>query len=164
MATGTDIFGYSRNPKPQGVFSASDSILKFGSATAGQGNSMLGFLIQSWNVSYQNNVLEIFELGSDSVYWVKGRPTGMGNIARIIGFQSVKLFPDEAWDACKGGVTMEIEAAPGKCPNYEVKKAQISMGGVIVVQVGFDANVANTSINEGLAFRFATMNVIDAAA
>ena len=38
------------------------------------------------------------------------------------------------------------------------------MGGVIVVQVGFDANVANTSINEGLAFRFATMNVIDAAA
>ena len=162
---GTDVFGYARNPKPQGVFSSSESILKFGSSGgANGGGSMVGFLIQTWNVSYQNNVMEIFELGSDAIYWVKGRPTGMGNVARIIGFQSVLLFPDEAWDACKGGCTMEIEAAPGKCPNYNVMKAHLSMGGVIVVQVGFDANVADTRINEGIAFRFATLEVTEEAA
>lgn len=163
---GTDLFGYNRNPKPQGVFSSSESFLKFGNAggAASDVNNLLGALVQSWNVTYQNNVTEIFELGSDAIYWVKGRPTGSGSIARIIGFKNILLFPPSAWDACLGGCTMEIEASPGACPNTTVTKITLSLGGVIVTQVGFDASVADTRINEGISFRFATLSVPETAA
>jgi hypothetical protein len=160
----SDIFGYNRNPKPQGVFSSSESYLKFGAASSGAVNdasSLLGALVQNWNVAYQNNVTEIFELGSSSIYWVKGRPTGSGSIARIIGFKNVLLFPAAAYDACLGGVTMEIEAQPGACPDFLSSIVDISLGGAIVTQIGFDANVADTRINENIAFRFATMQVTE---
>lgn len=167
MATGTDLFGYNRNPKPQGVFSSSESFLKFGNAggttATSDVSSLLGALVQSWNVAYQNNITEIFELGSDAIYWVKGRPTGSGTIARIIGFRNLLLFPTSAYDACLGGCTMEIEASPGACPNQTVTKVTLSLGGVLVTQVGFDANVGDTKINEGIQFKFATMSIPSAA-
>ena len=162
---GTDLFGYNRNPKPQGVFSSSESFLKFGSAGGSSGtiSNLLGALIQSWNVTYQNNVTEVFELGSSAIYWMKGRPTGQGSIGRIIGFRSVKLFPDEAYDACLGGVTMEIQASPGVCPNFQASTVDISLGGAIVVSIGFDASVGDTRINENIAFRFATLSLTETA-
>ena len=160
-----DIFGYNRNPKPQGVFSSSESYLKFGDASGNTSvNNLLGALVQNWNVSYQNNVTEIFELGSDAIYWIKGRPTGSGAIARIIAFSNVQLFPNSAYDACLGGCTLEIQANPGACPNVPVQQVTLSCGGCIVTQIGFDASVADTRINEGIAFRFATMSVIEQAA
>jgi len=157
-----DIFGYTRNPKPAGVFSISKSLVKFGAA-GGNANpaNLIGALIQSWNVSYQNNVTEIFELGSDNIYWIKGRPTGAGNIGRIIGLSNVKLFPDEAYDACNGGVTMEIAAQPGACPGVDIHGVDIKTNGTIIVQIGFDANVADTRINEGIAFRFASLELAE---
>lgn len=165
---GTDIFGYNRNPKPQGVFSSSESFLKFGNAggttATSDASSLLGALIQTWGVAYQNNVTEIFELGSDAIYWVKGRPTGSGQIGRIIGFKNVKLFPDSAYDACLGGCTMEIEASPGKCPNQTATKVTLSLGGVIVTSIGFEATVADTRINESLSFKFATLALGEAVA
>jgi hypothetical protein len=152
-----DIFGYSRNPSPKKVFSSSGATLKFG----GEGNAgnKVGNLIQNWNVNYNNNITEIFELGSDAIYWVKGRPTGAGNISRIIGLGNFKLFPDNAFDICDGGVTMEIEATPGQCPNQDIGGVSLSMGGCIVTQIGFSANVADTRINENISWRFSTLNV-----
>lgn len=154
--TGNDIFGYKRNPKPQNVFSSSESILKFGSAGS---TGALGALIQNWNVTYNQNVSEIFELGSDAIYWIKGRPTGAGNVGRVIGMKNVKLFPDDAFDICNGGVTMEIEMSPGKCPGQTATVVTLSVTGVVVTSIGFDANVNNTTINEGLGFRFASLDV-----
>ena len=155
-----DIFGYTRSPSPQNVFSSSGAVMKFsGGEGGGAIQSKVGNLVQNWNITYNNNITEIFELGSDSIYWTKGRPTGSGQIARIIGLGNVKLFPDGAFDICDGGVTMEIEAKPGACPNQDISGVTLSMGGCVVTSIGFSAAVADTRINETIAWRFSTLSV-----
>ena len=120
MAGVTDIYGYKRNPKPQGVFSSEESVLTFGTTNLA---NAIGYLVQSWSVSYQQQVQEIFEIGTSALYWMKGRPQGMGSLARIIGEQSAdspsntKLFPKEAYDLCDGGALLRIKAKSGACGN-----------------------------------------------
>lgn len=155
-----DIFGYNRTPKPENVFSNSGAILTFGEgADAGD---MVGNLIQNWNLTYNNNISEIFELGSNKIYWAQGRPTGAGNIARIVGLGNLKLFPDGAFDICQGGTTMEISARPGQCASGKfsgITGAKLKMGGCIVTSIGFNASVADTRINEAIGWRFSTLEV-----
>ena len=152
-----DIFGYKRNPKPQNVFSNAGAIMKFGE---GNGQDMVGNLIQNWNIGYNNNITEIFELGSDQIYWAQGRPTGTGSIARIIGLGKVQLFPDNALNVCKGGALLEIEAKPSTCGDGGAAKGvTLRMGGCVVTSIGFSAGVADTRINENISWRFSTLYV-----
>lgn len=158
----SDIFGYNRAPKAENVFSNSGSLLTFPSEDGGNGEKAIGNLVQNWNVTYNNNITEIFELGSNKIYWVQGRPTGAGNIARIIGLKNIKLFPDEAYDICQGGTTMEITAKPGQCENSKfdaITGAKLRMSGCVVTSIGFNASVADTRINETIAWRFSSLNV-----
>ena len=152
-----DVFGYNRTPTPQNVFSNSGSLLTFGS-----GSEPIGELIQSWSVTYNNNITEVFELGSNKIYWVQGRPTGSGQIGRIIGLGDIKLFPEEAFDVCLGGATMNISAKPGQCEagNFaKFSKANLKMGGCVVTSIGFNANVSDTRINESISWRFSTLEI-----
>jgi len=158
-----DIFGYNRTPKPENVFSNSGSLLTFGvdGDTVADG---IGELVQNWNITYNNNITEVFELGSNKIYWVQGRPTGAGNIGRIVGLGNIKLFPESAFDVCQGGATMNISAKPGSCEAKQfaaVKKANLKMGGCIVTSIGFNASVADTRINETIAWRFSTLEVTE---
>lgn len=158
-----DVFGYNRTPKPENVFSNSGSILTFGVDGTEIGNS-IGELVQNWSVTYNNNITEVFELGSNKIYWVQGRPTGSGNIGRIIGLANIKLFPDAAYDVCLGGATMNISAKAGQCetgPFTSLSKANLKMGGCIVTSIGFNASVADTRINETIAWRFSTLEIIE---
>jgi len=171
MAAKTDIFGYTRNPKPENVFSSSGSLLKFGASPSGgdaKAEDLIGNLIQNWNISYNNNITEIFELGSDQIYWAQGRPTGTGSIARIVGLGKTELFPKEAMNVCLGGALIQIEARPNLCPdkggdkNAAGRKAKgivLEMDGCIVTSIGFSAGVADTRINENIGFRFSTLQI-----
>ena len=76
-----DVFGYKRNPKPDGVFSSEDSTLTVGDGTGASTPS----LVQNWTVDYTQDVQELFEIGSNKLYWAKGRPVGRGGIGRIVG-------------------------------------------------------------------------------
>lgn len=171
MAGVQDIFGYKRNPKPEGVFSSEESILTFGTTDLA---NAVGYLVQSWNVSYQQQVQEIFEIGSSALYWMKGRPQGTGGLARIIGEQAAdspsnaKLFPKEAYDLCDGGALLQIRAKSGTCGNrgggsYQVqsdaKELALSLDGCVITNIGFQVTVADTLINESVAFRFAAMEI-----
>jgi hypothetical protein len=174
MAAGiTDIYGYKRNPKPQGVFSTEESLLTFGGGAAGD-TQLVGYMVQNWTVTYQQNVQELFELGSSALYWVKGRPQGQGGLGRVVGEQSadspanLKLFPAAAYDLCNGGVLMRINAKSGACGNtgggsYAVNskaaEVSLSMDGCVVTSVGFQVTVDTTLINETIAFRFAALDV-----
>lgn len=157
MANDTDIFGYKRAPKPQNVFSNSGAIMTFGGDTNQNGP---GNLIQNWNVTYNNNITEIFELGSPNIYWVQGRPTGTASVARIIGLGNVKLLPDNAYDICKGGALLRITAKPGACPGEKLKELKLELSGCIVTSIGFDAAVADTRINESINWRFSTLRLV----
>jgi len=159
MAFGNDVFGYRRNPKPRGVFSTEDSTLTFGNV----GNPV-GYLVQSWNVAYTQQVQELFEIGSNALYWAKGRPAGQGALGRVIGDQdadspSKGFFPDSAYDICDGGATMSLNAKGGECPDFALKSVNITMSGVVVTSIGFSMQVADVRLMENFAWRFAYMEL-----
>jgi len=162
-----DIFGYKRGRKPRGVFSTEESMLHFGGVT-----DPTGYLVQNWNVNYSQNVIEVFELGSNALYWTKGRPVGAGTIRRVIGFkdadsgQKGHFFPESAYDLCDGGALLEIKAMSGHCEDgglgdLEVADSQltVSMDGCVITSIGFSASVADTRLVEEIGWRFAFMEV-----
>ena len=159
-----DIFGYKRNPKPSGVFSSEDSKLFI---TGGSGGAVEGYLIQSWNMAYSQNVEELFEIGSNRLYWSKGRPQGQGSIARVIGAKdagATSFFPTNAFDICQGGATMQIQAAGGNCGTAGGLEntgtgVTISMDGVVVTSIGFSMQVQDVKLAENFAWRFAHLEV-----
>lgn len=160
-----DVFGYKRNAKPRGVFSTENSKLTFGSV-----DNPIGYLVQSWDLRYQQDVQELFEIGSNALYWSKGRPQGTGTISRVIGDQDADspnkgFFPKEAYDICLGGATMELTAKGGSCSdrgNAEYlldKEVRVTMSGVIVSAIGFQMQVADVRLVENFGWRFGYMKL-----
>jgi len=148
-----DIFGYSRSGKPQTVFSSESASLTF--EKAGK-----GYMIQNWNVNYQQTVQEIFELGSSNLYWLKGQPQGQGTIQRIVGGtgSGTDLFSADAFDVCAGGAAMTINANAGAC-NGTVPDVNINMDGCVVTSVGFSSSVQDLMIQQNFGWRFAKLSI-----
>lgn len=164
MSLENDIFGYKRNPKPKGVFSTEDSLLTFGNVS-----DPVGYLVQSWNFTYNQDVQELFEIGSNALYWSKGRPVGQGQISRVIGDVDVSsgnsgFFPEDAYDICLGGATMVLTAKSGACENDNsftagVKELNVTMSGVVVTSIGFSMQVADVRLTENFGWRFAYLSI-----
>lgn len=173
MADRTDIFGYRREAKPAGVFSLTGSTLNIsGGGGGGFTDSPEGYLVQSWNTNYQQQVRELFEIGSDALYWAKGRPQGTGTIGRIIGskdaFAGSEFFPKKAYDLCDGGVQITLKAKGGACENPPQNTGQkkldkgvvIVMDGVVVTSIGFAMQITqDIQLNENFGWRFAYMEI-----
>jgi hypothetical protein len=173
MAQGQDIFGYNRAPKPSAVFSTENSKLLFAGGFTPAANvgpqGAKGYLVQNWNITYQQQVQEIFELGSNALYWVKGRPQGTGTIARVVGPRDASrpgtLFPVEAFDICEGGVKFELKVKSGNCGSVgslsfqQFSEVGINMDGCVITSIGFSADVNDTRVVENIAWRFAFLEV-----
>lgn len=150
-----DVFGYKRSGKPKGVFSSTDAKL-----TISGMSSVVGSLIQNWNVSYAQAVNEIFEIGSDEVYWSKGRPQGNGSLSRYIGNGNLLLFSSDAYDVCKGGAAITISMDPGQCFGANgANVTKLSLVGAIVIQIGFSVDVGTVIIAEQLGIKFTSLQV-----
>lgn len=151
----SDIFGYNRSAKPTNVFNSENSLLTIGN----NGGAVAGALIQSWSADYQQKVDEIFELGSSEIYWMKGRPVGSCQIQRIIG--PGKLITDlidrDGFDLCNGGIRLEITGATGFCG--ESQSVTLAMDGAVVVGVNYKAQATDSMVFEGVALRFAVLEV-----
>lgn len=160
-----DIFGYKRAPKPDGVFSSEDSMMVIGGAEAGSANTPS--LVQNWNVEYTQDVQELFELGSNKLFWAKGRPVGRGSIGRIVGqvgpdTAESGLMPKSAFDICDGGATLMIKAVGGHCQTTATrlnKGVTLVMSGVVVTSIGFAMTVQDVRIMENYGWRFAHLQL-----
>lgn len=166
MANGQDVFGYKRNPKPDGVFSSEDSALTI----AGTSATATAYLIQNWNVQYQQQVEELYEIGSNRLYWSKGHPIGAGTIGRIVGankgdMPGSGLFPKEAYDLCDGGASMTIVAQGGHCPSSGTtpftldKGISLAMNGCVITSIGYSMSVQDVRIVEAYGWRFGYLNM-----
>jgi hypothetical protein len=159
MAFDSDVFGYKRNPKPRGVFSTEDSKLTFGDVS-----NPIGYLVQNWRVNYTQQVQELFEIGSNALYWSKGRPAGQGALGRVIGDEDADsptkgFFPQSAYDICDGGATMVLNAKGGACPGQLEKGVKIRMSGVVVTAIGFQMAINDVRLVENFTWRFAYMEL-----
>jgi len=149
----TDIYGYERDGSPKAVFTSDRAVMTFESKGK-------GYMIQDWQVAYRQDVQEVFELGSGNIYWVRGRPTGQGQIQRIIGTEGfTKFLPPEAFDVCKGGAGASISASSGACFGGSDKPVAISLKGVLVTNIGFQSSVQdNALVRGGIEFKFAVLD------
>jgi len=147
---GQDIFNHSRNAKAKAIASSEETVLTLGGSTE-------GYLIQGWNLQYQQTVQEIYELGSSNIYWVKGRPSGQGSINRIIGANDTggELLDQEAYDVCSGGVNATFQLNTSGCGNDS--STTLTVGGMLVQSVSFGSSVGQIAIQEGLNIRFASL-------
>lgn len=172
MAAGQDIFGYKRSPKPHGVFSTEGSKLVFGNApdVGHDQEAGLAYLVQNWSVQYTQQVQELFEIGSNALYWAKGRPAGAGQLGRVLGGAAVDteaqgFFPREAYDVCLGGASMVLEAHGGHCENPLAganvldSGVKITMDGCVVTSIGFSMQVGDVRLVENFGWRFAYMEL-----
>lgn len=156
-----NLFGYKRSGNPEAVFSNEDSLLTFGSLNA----AATGYLVQNWSASYQQQVQEVFELGSNALYWSRGRPQGAAGLGRVVGLKGPSkagvTIPAEAYDACNGGASMSITASgAASCgKNTAHESVTLSLTGVLVVSQGYDANVQDTMLKENIQLRFAGMGI-----
>lgn len=174
-----DIYGYKRNAKPDGVFNGEDAILTFGVTQSGGGNggnSAEGYTMQDWQISYRQDVREIFELGSHNIYWYKGRPVGAGSLGRIVGWKpaiaatGTGLLPPEAFDICLGGVLMVVSMRTGTCApaassGRQTSGVRLEMDGVLITSVGYAMSAADAGgmmLQESIQFRFSKFTVDNA--
>lgn len=172
MSDERDMFNNKRAPKADAVFSNGNTILTFGGEGSDAGGGIVGYMVQGWSVQYQQQVQEVFELGSDRLYWSKGRPVGGGNISRVIGPRGAtgggkeSFFPEAAFDACQGGARFKMSAKGGNCEESGTKMhgIDITMDGVLVLNLGFQTNVQDTRLMESVAFRHGFMMVTSRAA
>ena len=155
---GQDIFGYKRE-KPTAVFSSDLATLNI------SGTDVKGYLVQNWNFQYSHDVQEIYEIGSSNIYWVKGHPTGQGQLGRIIGKSGsqLKFFSDKAYDACQGGDDMIIKMKPGICTtagtDSVADEVTLTLVGCIVTSIGFAVQAQDVKIMEDLRIKFASLEL-----
>ncbi len=84
-------------------------------------NGLTGVLMQNIQLSYQQQVTRLYELGNagqrTKVYYVGGRAQGSMSVAHVVGpGVSIKAFYDNFGDVCKAGTnTCEIDLSPNVC-------------------------------------------------
>ena len=139
-----DIFGYNRSTAAD-VFVADKSRLTIVGVEGVD-------LIQSWNVSYQQQIQPIYEIGSSKLYWAKSNPIGGGSIGRIVGNTFLRMSSD----ICDKGTTIVISNASGTCSGGEVG---LTCTGAICTSVGFSAQAGNPTVSESVSFQFAALEV-----
>lgn len=110
----------------------------------------------------------MFEIGSNNLYWAKGRPAGNGALGRImgdLGAAGTSFFPQSAYDICDGGATMELKANGGHCdsaPSGGVVLStgvDITMSGCVVTSIGYSMQIGDVRLMESFAWRFGYMQL-----
>jgi hypothetical protein len=105
-----DIFGYNSNVKSTGQIASADfaSITVGGTKSNGEG----GALVQSLNITYQQRLEEIMQVGSPQIHWLPGRPSGNLEISKLVG--SGGFFKD--WKGKCGIITpVSVSVSGGEC-------------------------------------------------
>ena len=147
---------YHRNQQTVGgVFTADRAV----AAIASGGGSWVSALVQNVQSDYNQNFNEFYELGSNQVFRVIGRPQGRMTIQRILGRAGSVAVEDALFDACNTGGTMTIQVKSSLCA---AQGGAITMvyKGLFVINYGVLIGVQDQLIRENLALAFTSFTRI----
>lgn len=145
-----DIYGRQQIPVG-GVFASDRALL----TVSGAGGLGVGALVQNVQANYAQQMTPLYELGSNRVYKVLGRPEGQLSIGRIVGTGE---FAEALFDACSGGGTVSVQAASGFCNGANGSDFRRTMTGVFVVNYGFDMSTQDLMVRENMQCTFTGMS------
>lgn len=125
---------------------------------------ILQTLAQQLRFSYAQSVNQIYELGSQNIYYVVGRTQGQGSIGKVAGAtNSVCEIYEQYGDACRAkknviqlsmenpDCTIEVDGEPF------ANAAAFSLLYVVFVNVDFSIGAQDMLINENTSFRYGSL-------
>lgn len=143
-----DIFG--RNISKNGaVFVSEEALMTLSNA----GELGVGALVQNVEIQYQQTFNMLFELGSNNIYPIMGRPQGSLTIGRIVGEGG---FSESFFDTCGGGSTISIHAKQGTCGPGPGGGGTVgvTMHSVFVTNYGVTMNTGDLMVKENVQATF----------
>lgn len=142
-----------------GSFSADQTWLTFPRAQGEDGGSA-GLLVQNLQISYQQQVTRLFEIGTPAIYHVGGRTDGQIQIQRIVGPAALqKAFYEQYGDICKVrqnslsfsfGSSCGDSATAGDNPEVSV---EYNANMCIITNLSVAVNVQSMLINESMSIQ-----------
>jgi len=136
-----------------GVFTTDKAVATIASG----GGSWVAALVQNVNADYNQQFSELYELGSNLVYRVLGRPQGRMTIQRIVGKAGTSSIEDALYDACNTGGTMTIQASANLCSS-QAGGVTMVFNGIFVISYGVAINVGDQLIRENITLAFTSFN------
>lgn len=132
-----------------GVFTTDKAVATIASG----GGTWVAALVQNINADYNQDFSELYELGSNLVYRVLGRPKGRMTIQRIVGKAGTSSVEDALYDACNTGGTMTIQANANLC-NAQGGGVTMVFNGIFVISYGIAIAVQDQLIRENVVLAF----------
>lgn len=162
-----DIFG-RRQLEYGGTFAADAASINFsftGAAGNGAGNqvSWLGLLVQQLSVSYQQMLTRAYEIGSQKVYFIVGRPRGNFQMQRLIGPSPlVAAFYYKFGNACcAASNVLNIDAQPNCNPDISSTNARVryQFDGVVLTALQISVQAEGMVISEALSGEYVSASL-----
>ena len=141
------IFGKESQAKYMGAFRTTE-----GTSITFSGTKIV--LLQNLQVSHQQPVTPLFEVGSNSRYYVVGKASGTFSAAQVLGLGNAALEQVTTLaDPCsKADRTLKLMLPSSFCPakdnNLQVKGSlELTLEGVLLSSVGFTIAAQDNLIN-----------------
>jgi hypothetical protein len=115
-------------------------------------------LVQQVNVTYSQNISQVWEVGSAFTYFIAGRTQGQMQVGRIVGAKGLgKQFIAEFADVCKmPGNHMTLEFFAG-CETGEARGA-LAVEGAVITSIAYSVQAQDMLVNENFTLMFARLS------
>lgn len=144
------IFG-ANSGSYQGAFRTTSGANQTGVTFGGGGAGNALSLIQNLQVSHQQPVQNLFEVGSNRRYYVVGKASGTFSASQILGFgPSVLNQVTRLADPCVANRTLTVAFPNSFCaPNGGAAGSALtlSLAGVLLQSVGFSVSAQDNLVN-----------------
>lgn len=110
---------------------------------------------QNLNLAYSKSAQELFDLSSDEVYVVEGRPRGRGSVGRVLGpVEDILQFHEDYGDICQmASNNMIFEISPG-CGGDATTELALAVRNVLVQSVNITTSADTMLVSEQASFMF----------
>lgn len=142
-----DLFGYNRDGASLGQVASSE----FAFVSIGGGKSAL---VQSFSVTYSQQIDDVKAVGDSNIYWVPGRPTGSINTSKLVGPGG--FFSGWSTGQCGQLSSVGVNLSGGNCGFSGSGNLQFT--GAVVEQFSLEMSSGNQTISESAQIRVATVS------
>ena len=143
-----DYFGYNRQTQANQIISADNAIIDIGQGRIG--------LVQNFSGSYGHQVEPRFEMGSSTLFWVNGKPSGQFQVSKLVGREGILDSFKTGGDACGGLRQISVSLDGGSCAVEA--GGGVNFNGAKLQSVSVNGSAGAFEIAESATFLVAEMN------
>lgn len=147
-----DFLGYSRDVKPNGQIMTGE----MATLTVGGDKSSL---VQQVSAVYQQTATPKFEVGSPTLYWLTGQPSGTVAFGRIVGCNGFLSGMGALKNSCGTLIPLQIGSdGTGGCASAQCGGGNpLTFDGGVVQQINISFNAGTLEVTEGATIMVASM-------